>query len=1051
MQLVSMTLQAVGPFAGRHTIDFAELGASGLFLLEGPTGAGKSTVIDAVVFALYGKVASAESSGDRVRSAYADDETESFVDLTFEVGAGRFRVRRTPAFDRAKKRGTGTVRQQASVRLWRLAADAPASTDDEPTGEMLSTRLDEAGAEIQRVVGLDREQFVQTIVLPQGEFARFLRADPEKERPALLQKIFGTQVYQRMQVRLVEMRREADRATEGTRRVVEEKVAHLAGAAGLDATALAPVHEAVSAALVGRSDTRALDAALAGPLGLLADEAARARAEADAATAEHTAAGSAAELARRTVRLLETRDRLGREHTALEAAAGVQAERGLRLVRARAARTVRPLLRAAEEATVAVDAAAKGLAAARDVAPPDLAELVGDVVPGDGVPPSAGLTATGPDAAGRVGAEPGARAGLVSAYEDAVREAAALEHAVQVEESLQGLRLALTTARGAVENHDTELAAHDEWLAARPAEAAVLGSSLELARTASAGEADLAVALQSARHRVEAHLRLAGLLERRDEAATKAERATRDALVAVEREAAARTARIAGLAGELAAGLRAGDGCPVCGSVEHPAPAALGADHVTADEVARAEAARQRAEAALTGAREALAGVESQVATARDATGGVSAQDAARQLTEAEARLAAARSALADVTRLTAEIDAHATATEERRRDRALAQAAREKAVMVVDACTAKVSEAEAEVALARAGHPTVAARHAELVERAAVAAGLRAALDDLLAAHRELSRAASELAAALAEHDFADAAAARAADLPDGEAAVLERALREHDAALDRVRTGLRELEDDPLLVGRDAQDGQAGPDLPRALEVEREAAERARTAAARAGVCASRAQAAQEAARAVRQSVELHLRGLGDAAPVLRMAGLASGTGTDNDHGLSLSTYVLVRRFEDVVAAANARLVGMSDGRYELVRSDRKEDVSSRRTGLAMRVLDHHTEQPRDPRTLSGGETFYVSLCLALGLADVVTAEAGGIDLGTLFVDEGFGSLDPHTLDQVLAELDRLRAGGRVVGVVSHVDALKQTIADRIEVRRTPAGPSTLTVRAG
>jgi len=158
-----------------------------------------------------------------------------------------------------------------------------------------------------------------------------------------------------------------------------------------------------------------------------------------------------------------------------------------------------------------------------------------------------------------------------------------------------------------------------------------------------------------------------------------------------------------------------------------------------------------------------------------------------------------------------------------------------------------------------------------------------------------------------------------------------------------------------------------------------------------------------------------------------------------------------VLVRRFEDVVAAANARLVGMPDGRYELVRSDRKEDVSSRRTGLAMRVLDHHTEQPRDPRTLSGGETFYVSLCLALGLADVVTAEAGGIDLGTLFVDEGFGSLDPHTLDQVLAELDRLRAGGRVVGVVSHVDALKQTIADRIEVRRTPAGPSTLTVRAG
>jgi exonuclease SbcC len=184
--------------------------------------------------------------------------------------------------------------------------------------------------------------------------------------------------------------------------------------------------------------------------------------------------------------------------------------------------------------------------------------------------------------------------------------------------------------------------------------------------------------------------------------------------------------------------------------------------------------------------------------------------------------------------------------------------------------------------------------------------------------------------------------------------------------------------------------------------------------------------------------------------AAPVTRLANLAGGSG-DNSKGLTLGTFVLMRRFEDVVAAANGRLLVMSDGRYELVRSDEKEDVRARGTGLAMRVVDHATDQPRDPRTLSGGETFYVSLCLALGLADVVTAEAGGLDLGTLFVDEGFGALDPHVLDQVLAELGRLRAGGRVVGVVSHVEALKQAIADRIEVRPLADGRSTLTVKAG
>jgi exonuclease SbcC len=178
--------------------------------------------------------------------------------------------------------------------------------------------------------------------------------------------------------------------------------------------------------------------------------------------------------------------------------------------------------------------------------------------------------------------------------------------------------------------------------------------------------------------------------------------------------------------------------------------------------------------------------------------------------------------------------------------------------------------------------------------------------------------------------------------------------------------------------------------------------------------------------------------------------MANLAAAAGGDNAQQLTLGTYVLVRRFEDVVAAANTRLLVMSGGRYELARSDEREAVRALKKGLAMKVLDHEIETERDPRTLSGGETFYVSLCLALGLADVVTAEAGGLDLGTLFIDEGFGALDAETLDVVLAELGRLRAGGRVVGVVSHVEALKQAIAERVEVRRRPDGASTLTVRA-
>ena len=160
------------------------------------------------------------------------------------------------------------------------------------------------------------------------------------------------------------------------------------------------------------------------------------------------------------------------------------------------------------------------------------------------------------------------------------------------------------------------------------------------------------------------------------------------------------------------------------------------------------------------------------------------------------------------------------------------------------------------------------------------------------------------------------------------------------------------------------------------------------------------------------------------------------------------SITTYVLRQWFEQVVGAANLRLGGMSSGRYELVRVD--EGGTRDAVGPHAPGPRPHTGEPRNARSLSGGETFYTSLALALGLADVVRAEAGGVDLDTLFIDEGFGSLDADTLDQVMAVIDELRDRGRSVGIVSHVHELKNRIAERIEVRRLPDGSSTLRVVA-
>src|SRR5699024_9184408 len=167
MQLRRLRLSAIGPFAGEFSMTFDSLVESGVFLLEGPTRSGKSMPVDSIVFALYGKRASDQTSEDRLRSHLADSRAPSWVELVFETDAGIYRVHRTPAYYRAKSRGTGTTRQNATARLVRVT-----SPDDLDSGEVISTTAQEVGSEITALIGLTRAQVAQTVVLPQGEFAR---------------------------------------------------------------------------------------------------------------------------------------------------------------------------------------------------------------------------------------------------------------------------------------------------------------------------------------------------------------------------------------------------------------------------------------------------------------------------------------------------------------------------------------------------------------------------------------------------------------------------------------------------------------------------------------------------------------------------------------------------------------------------------------------------------------------------------------------------------------------------------------------------------------
>ncbi|MGO1316956.1 MAG: AAA family ATPase, partial [Cellulomonadaceae bacterium] len=921
MHLHRMRLSALGPFPGEHEIDFGELGAGGLFLLEGPTGSGKSTLIDAVVFALYGKVASAGATEERLRSTHVGPGIQSFVDLVFETGSGIFRVRRSPAYDRPKQRGTGTVRQNTAVQLWRLSAP------DAEDGESLSTRADEVGPEIVRAIGLTREQFVQTVVLPQGEFATFLKARPE-DRGGLLQQVFGTEVYQRIQTELVEARKAADRRLRAARETISTAAASFGGAADLTEDEHAQLQRHVQ----GADPDALLEVVEAhrerlGTLRCKQDAAATRRAE------ERTSAAEAERGAAERRAAAHRREELLRRREALESDAAAQGEREATIAAAERASAVLAYVEAADRAQADLGTADAALHDAMAAAPVDGALAGSDTID--------------------LGAE------LVRRRE--ARDA--LTAAAELERGVPGRERELARERDRLGQDDAACRELDELIAARPAQRTALAAERDGAREAAARLEDATRRLADA-HRAHEHAVAAGALAvRAQEARERLEAATAGAREAVTEETRLRRARIAGIAGELAEELRGGEPCPVCGAADHPRPAAKGADHVDAAQVEAAEHRRALAERTLEGARQALAGLEQEHAERHALAGGFDAPRAQAAVEAEQAAVSGAQQAVRTVADLDARLgdfDAETARLEERRqeagvvRDRRTGQIDRAQQLLDADCAT---------LAGTVAAHGGGAEGRAETL--LAAVTGDVAALEELEQrraarerAQTRVDQCAADLRAALAEHGFAGAETVREAAVPSAQRRELAARVRAYATEAAQVAGGLAEpaLAQLPadLSAERAEQDhAAASAELARAVT----AADQAAGALARVDAVCRRAESAATAlGDAVRGAATL----MTELAPVLRMASLADATSSDNAHAVTLATYVLARRFEEVLAAANQRLSQMSSGRYELRRSDQKEAKGGRRLGLALRVVDHVGDRSRDPASLSGGETF-------------------------------------------------------------------------------------------
>ncbi len=994
MRLHHLELTAFGPYAATQRIDFARLAASGLFLLEGPTGAGKTTILDAITFALYGGLPGPDPAADRMRSHFAPPDAEPSVTLEFAVRGVAYRLTRVPEHRRPKRRGDGFTTEAARVHLQRREGAGWAS---------LTANKAEAGDLVTGLIGLNRAQFTQVILLPQGEFAQFLRA-ADDERRVLLSRLFGTGLYDRITAWLDQQRAAALRDRAQATKAIDDAVSAAAEAAGLDGAARADLLALPAAERSTR--LKEVDEEVALRAAVTADGLEVALAETATRLA---AAGQARQQTDRMTRLTAARESL-REH---ESTWPEHEQRAARLAAARRAEPVRPLLATLAEADHAAAAARARLL--RLVPDPDAGMLAGD----------------------------GAPRAVVRA-EAAERDAAALQHLAAQEEGLPARGAALTTAQQAaaaasqsvceLESARQELpgriAAAEEELAAARLLAAGLGAArdqqavlarrrsaavrlAELAPLLAAADAALRAAVDAHQAHTEAHLRLMA-------------------------------ARLDGMAAELAGGLAAGAPCPVCGSAEHPAPARAQAALVSGEDLAAAAARRDAAAAdrtRLAARRDGLAaevaasaavadgGTVDALAAAEAATAGAvrAAGQAAAEVTRLETRLAACR---ADQQRVAEQLQAAAAAA-------AAAQAAEARA-------RDDLGRLEEELDAAAQGHPSVAARRAALRRAAAADRELARVLDDFGSASAQQRRARDQAEQEAADRGFDRAELAAAALLSPRQQADLDEQVTSWATGLAAVQAAASAPDLaglDPAQAGQaQAAAGAAAEALARAEAAEREVRAAHQAAKARVSRLQQRLAEVQQAQQAADRLEE-------DTAALIRLAGLVKGM--DGQRRMALTTYVLRQWFGQVVAAANVRLSAMSSGRYELRRTD-EGGGRRERAGLTLSVIDRHTGEERGPASLSGGETFYTSLALALGLADVVKAEAGGVDLDTLFIDEGFGSLDADTLEAVMAVIDELRDRGRVVGIVSHVADLKDRVAERLEIRRLPDGSSTARVIA-
>jgi exonuclease SbcC len=1021
-----VVMQAFGPYARRQVVDFSELAGRSFFLIHGPTGAGKTTILDAMTFALFGVTSGDERRADDMRSHHASTDTPTTVEFQFSIGAQRYLIHRSPEQQRPKQRGTGFTRQDKEATLWRLAdaaieapvpvvAEAPPADDNAAASgrAVLASGWSRVTEKCEELLGFKAAQFRQVVLLPQGRFQELLRSE-SKQRQEILETLFQTQVYSRIEE---ELKAHAKGVGELVERKRHEREIVLRQAEAGSEDELRTRRDQLSAQLEQARSARLSCEDAEGAARRVCDQAKAADQklnELAQATERSTAIEARAaqiDTARRELEWARRADQL----------AGQQ-----RLVEGR-----RADLQVAQERLAQAGATAARAEGEHERARSALQEA-------ESGPHTAERARLDEEVRYLTGMR--AKAADLSAAEDQRKSAA--EALAAAGEQTRAAQQAADRAAGAQRDAEGALRAAQQLAERLPDLKAMAARSADLARAR-------------------------GRLSDAETGLVAAERRTADAAAALQQaedehkraaQAAADLERLwaDGQAALLAAELQPGAPCPVCGSTAHPAPAHAkrrvpGQPQVEAARGSAAEALRalRAAEQAQLDARKEAAGQQATATSCRDTLGESAARTSQELLADsagAQEQCAAATAAAAAVAGLQAEAQRGAQAVAE-------AAAATEAAATQETAARSRADTAAALVTERSAGLPQelraeaalqdaiaevqqhsedgrLALKKAQQAERdaadarAASTAALAGAEEVLGAAQTALAEAQAHFGERVEELGFADEQAFTVAQRTPVDMAALEAGLRDHD--------NQRAATADRLSRATEATQGLQQTDLEPLLQALRAAEAAATQAIAAVGGLQEQLNlldAWLSALTSVAAELVEHEATFGIIG---RLSQVANG---DNQLRLSFQRFVLGALLDDVLAAATRRLAIMSRGRYMLQRAEEPRD-GRRAAGLDLTVLDEWTGMQRSVSTLSGGETFLAALSLALGLAEAVQAYAGGIHLDTVFVDEGFGSLDEEALAAALEALTGLQQGGRLVGIISHVSELQEQIDARLQI---------------